>query len=101
MVLRLGLLCLSLGAFCAAQPKTGDACVPPPAGVAPTLPAKLMTGQGTVHFPITTSNPKTQEFFDQAVAQMHSFWANEAERSFLQAAELDPARAGTGSESYV
>jgi tetratricopeptide (TPR) repeat protein len=49
-----------------------------------------MPGQGKVHFPITTTNPKAQEFFDQGVAQMHSFWANEAERSFLQAAELDP-----------
>jgi tetratricopeptide (TPR) repeat protein len=72
------------------QSKPRDACAPPPSGVAPALPAKLMTGQGTVHFPITTSNPKAQEFFDQGVAQMHSFWAMEAERSFRQAAELDP-----------
>src|SRR5947209_15111194 len=49
-----------------------------------------MTGQGDVHFAITTSNPKAQQFFDQGVAQMHSFWATEAERSFRQAAELDP-----------
>ncbi len=49
-----------------------------------------MTGQGNVHFAITTSNPKAQQFFDQGLAQLHSFWAVEAERSFLQAAELDP-----------
>jgi tetratricopeptide (TPR) repeat protein len=49
-----------------------------------------MTGQGHIHFPITTSSPKAQEFFEQGVAQMHSFWAVEAERSFLQAAALDP-----------
>ncbi len=49
-----------------------------------------MSGQGTVHLAITTSNPKAQEFFDQGLAQLHSFWAVEAERSFLQAAELDP-----------
>jgi tetratricopeptide (TPR) repeat protein len=49
-----------------------------------------MTGQGRVHFAITTSNPMAQEFFDQGLAQLHSFWALEAERSFLQAAELDP-----------
>ncbi len=49
-----------------------------------------MTGQGTVHLGITTSNPKAQEFFDQGLAQLHSFWGVEAERSFLQAAELDP-----------
>ena len=46
---------------------------------------------GTVHLPITTTNPEAQKFFDQGVAQMHSFWAREAERSFLQAAALDPA----------
>jgi tetratricopeptide (TPR) repeat protein len=73
-----------------AQTKTADLCVPPPSGTAPALPARLMTGQGTVHFPITTSNPKAQEFFDQGVAQLHSFWATESERSFRQAAELDP-----------
>ena len=44
----------------------------------------------TVHLAITTSNPKAQEFFDQGLAQLHSFWAVEAERSFRQAAELDP-----------
>lgn len=73
-----------------AQKETPDLCTPPPSAVRPSLPAKLMHGQGKVHFPITTTNPKTQEFFDQGVAQMHSFWAFEAERSFLQAAELDP-----------
>jgi tetratricopeptide (TPR) repeat protein len=67
-----------------------DLCVPPPSGTAPALPAHLMTGQGNVHLAITTSNPKAQAFFDQGLAQLHSFWAVEAERSFLQAAELDP-----------
>ena len=70
--------------------KTKDLCSPPPGLAAPSLPAHIMTGQGRVHFPITTTNPKAQEFFDQGVAQMHSFWAMEAERSFLQAAALDP-----------
>ena len=73
-----------------AQNKPKDMCVPPPSGVAPLLPAKLMEGQGRIHFAITTSNPMAQKFFDQGVAQLHSFWAMEAERSFRQAAELDP-----------
>ena len=77
-------------AFAFSQSKQPDLCVPPPSGTAPALPAKIMTGQGSVHFAITTSNPKAQQFFDQGVAQLHSFWAVEAERSFLQAAELDP-----------
>jgi tetratricopeptide (TPR) repeat protein len=87
---------LLLGAFLAipilAQTKTPDLCTPPPSGSAPALPAHLMTGQGTeyVHFKITTSNPEAQKFFDQGLAQLHSFWAVEAERSFLQAASLDP-----------
>jgi tetratricopeptide (TPR) repeat protein len=88
--LRAGAI-LALACFgSAAQTKSPDACVPPPSGAAPTLPAHIMTGQGHVHFPITTSNPQAQEFFDQGIAQLHSFWAVEAERSFLQAAELDP-----------
>jgi tetratricopeptide (TPR) repeat protein len=68
-----------------------DQCAPEPGDAPPPLPAKLMEGQGTVHFPITTSSEEAQKFFDQGVAQMHSFWAREAERSFLQAAALDPA----------
>src|SRR5690242_1249883 len=72
------------------QTKQPDLCAPPPSGNTPMLPAKLMDGQGRVHFGITTSNPQSQAFFDQGVAQMHSFWASEAERSFRQAAELDP-----------
>jgi tetratricopeptide (TPR) repeat protein len=68
----------------------GDNCAPPPSALAPTLPARLLPGMGTVHLKITTSSPEAQAFFDQGLAQMHSFWAREAERSFLQAAALDP-----------
>src|SRR3954447_21412609 len=73
------------------QPKPADNCAPPPSALAPTLPAKLLPGMGTVHLAITTSSPEAQQFFDQGLAQMHSFWAREAERSFLQAAALDPS----------
>ena len=87
------LLCVLLSAVAFAQTKTPDLCVPPPSGTAPALPAHLMTGQGTeyIHFQITTTNPDAQKFFNQGIAQLHSFWATEAERSFLQAAELDPS----------
>lgn len=67
-----------------------DACTPKPSQYAPALPAKLMEGMGKVHFPITTGNPEAQAFFNQGVAQMHSFWFAEAERSFRQASALDP-----------
>jgi tetratricopeptide (TPR) repeat protein len=81
---------LAVAAAMAQAPKA-DNCAPPPAALAPTLPAKLLDGMGTAHLAITTSNPEAQKFFDQGLAQMHSFWAREAERSFLQAAALDPS----------
>src|SRR5437773_11348541 len=80
----------SMVSYAAPETKPKDMCAPPPGGTAPSLPARIMSGQGHIEFPITTSNPKAQEFFNQGVAQMHSFWAVEAERSFLQAAALDP-----------
>ncbi|MFN7920796.1 MAG: hypothetical protein U0Q16_11900 [Bryobacteraceae bacterium] len=81
----------SICALAAQQPnKAADACAPPPGSVPPPLPAKLLEGQGKIDFKITTSSAEAQAFFNQGVAQMHSFWAREAERSFLQAAQLDP-----------
>jgi len=88
LTLALTVLCLSSAGI--AQTSKSDNCTPPPSALAPTLPARLLPGMGTVHLPMTTSNPEAQKFFDQGVAQMHSFWAREAERSFLQAAALDP-----------
>jgi len=84
-------ICTLALAAAAQTPKAADNCAPPPSALAPTLPAKLLSGMGTVHLPITTTSAEAQQFFDQGVAQMHSFWAREAERSFLQAAALDPA----------
>jgi len=89
MKARLTILVLLALAPAVAQ-KTGDNCAPPPSALAPELPAKLLSGMGTVHLAITTSSAEAQKFFDQGLAQMHSFWAREAERSFLQAAALDP-----------
>lgn len=69
--------------------KEADYCAVP-ANTRPTLPAVLMEGMGTSTFPITTSSPEAQKFFNQGVAQMHSFWFRESERSFMQVAALDP-----------
>jgi tetratricopeptide (TPR) repeat protein len=88
--MKLALFLIAVLTVAAQQPK-GDNCAPPPSALAPTLPARILDGMGTVHLPITTSSAEAQRFFDQGVAQMHSFWAREAERSFLQAAELDPS----------
>lgn len=56
----------------------------------PRQGAYLMGGTGTVDFPITTTNPQAQAFFDQGLGQFYGFWYLEAERSFRQAAKLDP-----------
>jgi len=74
----------------AAQPRPdADMCTVPP-GAQPSLPAKLLAGVGVTNMPVTTKSSEAQKFFNQGVAQLHSFWAIEAERSFLQAAALDP-----------
>jgi peroxiredoxin len=52
--------------------------------------AVRMPGMGKIHFAVTTARPEAQEFVDQGVAQLHSFFYIEAERSFRQAAVIDP-----------
>ena len=56
----------------------------------PRQAAYLMEGMGTIQFDISTSQPLAKKFFNQGVAQLHGFWYYEAERSFRQAAMLDP-----------
>jgi tetratricopeptide (TPR) repeat protein len=53
-------------------------------------PATLMSGLGTLHHPVTASNPEAQEFFDQGLRLIYAFNHDEAARSFQRAAELDP-----------
>lgn len=56
----------------------------------PRQAAYLMDGMGNIQFEISTSQPLAKKFFNQGVAQLHGFWYYEAERSFRQAAMLDP-----------
>jgi peroxiredoxin len=56
----------------------------------PRQKAYLMGGTGQVHIEVTTSSPAAQKFVDQGIGQLHGFWWFEAERSFRQAADLDP-----------
>lgn len=56
----------------------------------PRQAAYLMGGTGDVLFPATTDKPLAQKFIDQGVGQLHGFWYFEAERSFRQAAMIDP-----------
>ena len=57
---------------------------------APAKPATLMSGYGDLHHPVSTSNPKAQQFFDQGMRQIYAFNHDEAARSFQRAADLDP-----------
>ena len=52
--------------------------------------APLFDGYGDHHHPITTSNPKTQQYFDQGVRLLFGFNHAEAIRSFREAARQDP-----------
>ena len=56
----------------------------------PRQQARRMSGMGDVHFAVTTKSQDAQAFFDQGTAQLHTFYYYEAERSFRQAALLDP-----------
>ena len=56
----------------------------------PRQAAVLIPGTGDIDFPVTTSSPEAQKFFNQGIGQLHGFWDFEAERSFRQAAALDP-----------
>ena len=56
----------------------------------PRQAAYLMEGTGKVNFPVTSKKPQVQDFIEQGVGQLHGFWNFEAERSFRQAALLDP-----------
>lgn len=49
-----------------------------------------MEGIGHTHFAITTQVPEVQDWFDQGNTLLHSFWFEEAERSFRWCLKLDP-----------
>jgi peroxiredoxin len=56
----------------------------------PRQKAYLMGNTGNVTLKITTKSLEVQKFFDQGLGQLHGFWYFEAERSFRQAAAVDP-----------
>jgi tetratricopeptide (TPR) repeat protein len=96
MKLRLCFLacCLSVLCFVIARAQSQQdntaICHTPSATRESTRPAKLMEGYGKVHLPVTTNSAEAQQFFDQGLALLHSFWFYEADRSFARAAQLDP-----------
>ena len=56
----------------------------------PAVPAKIIEGLGNLHYPITTSSLKAQEFFEQGLRLVYAFNHWEAIQAFRAAAELDP-----------
>ncbi|MDA1015085.1 MAG: redoxin domain-containing protein [Planctomycetota bacterium] len=52
--------------------------------------AYLMNSTGKIDFPVTTKKPLARKFIEQGVGQIFGFWYFEAERSFRQAAAIDP-----------
>ncbi|MFM8251449.1 MAG: redoxin domain-containing protein [Planctomycetota bacterium] len=56
----------------------------------PRQAAYLMRGMPRIKFPTTCQNPDVQKFVEQGVGQLHGFWYLEAERSFRQAAAIEP-----------
>lgn len=56
----------------------------------PRQSAVLLPGMGNIDFKTSAKDPQTQAFFNQGVAALHGFWYLEAERSFRQAAMLEP-----------
>ena len=59
----------------------------------PRQKAWKIPGTGESHFPITTKVPEVQQWFDQGVALLHSFWYYEAERAFRWCLKLEPDNA--------
>ncbi len=83
----------ALAALMPAVSSRGDSTPPSPPAVAakpaaPKMP--LYAGLGPVHHPVTTSSPLAQKYFDQGLAFTYGFNHDEAERSFEQAAQIDP-----------
>lgn len=55
-----------------------------------TESGKLLSGFGSHHHPVSTTNPEAQKYFDQGLTLIYAFNHEEAIRSFRRALELDP-----------
>jgi tetratricopeptide (TPR) repeat protein len=53
--------------------------------------APRLEGLGTLHRAVTTSSPEAQAFFDQGLRLTFAFNYEEAQRSYSEAARLDPS----------
>ena len=86
---RLAAGALLLALACTGSGGSGTApAVAPEAALPPAAPPLLE--MGAHHFPIRTSAPLAQRYFDQALAQTYGFNHAQAIRDFAFAAKLDP-----------
>jgi tetratricopeptide (TPR) repeat protein len=81
------LAALVLAAACQSPPP--DEAASALAAVGSSMPA-LYDNLGRHHYPISTSNPRAQQFFDQGLRLTYAFNHAEAIRAFHEAARLDP-----------
>ena len=56
----------------------------------PRQAAVLMDGLPKIEFETSAEDERTQQFIEQGIAQLHGFWYLEAERSFREAARIEP-----------
>ena len=89
LVVALAAIAVAAGLFYGRR--TADPPPPPPAPAVPALVgATLLEGLGDYTFPVTSSHPDVQRWFDQGLMLTYGFNHDAAERSFMKAAELDP-----------
>ena len=92
----LSTLALVFAASAAAQESTMS-CHDTSAGWVPQAilqrPISLHPGAGTIHEAVTTASAQAQSYYDQGLANLHSYFWIDAVRSFHQALRLDPTLA--------
>jgi len=85
--IRRGLSAFALIVSLWAHPLSGQ----PVTGGAPDLPlAPELAGLGSLEYPVTTSSPAAQRFFNQGLRLLYAFNHDESRRAFSEAARLDP-----------
>ena len=86
--------CVLIGLACACVPAFSCAQEKPEGELEDALiirsPVSLVAGPAAAEFPIACRGQETQAYFNQAVVALHSLDAKAADRSFYQAALLEP-----------
>lgn len=86
----LAVLAVLTSTACSTQPPENSEAIEVTSSTAEQV-GPWLEGMGDHHHPITTDNSQTQKLFDQGLILAYGFNHLEAERSFREAARLDPA----------